>query len=166
MFKVGDVIIYSVHGLCEVDDICEKTYHDVTRMYYVLHPQADPRLTINTPVENGKVVMITVIAREEAEKILQSFQQPGIKWIEEPRQRYKEYNRLVHTGDRKEISKVVNTLMLKSEQIKKSKRKLYDQDLRLLTNTQNIMFKELAVALDTSYEEISERVTSIIRSKE
>lgn len=25
MFKKGDLILYSVHGICKVDDICEKT---------------------------------------------------------------------------------------------------------------------------------------------
>ena len=38
MFNVGDIIIHSAHGLCEIDDICEKTYGDTTRTYYVLHP--------------------------------------------------------------------------------------------------------------------------------
>ncbi|WP_161487140.1 CarD family transcriptional regulator [Neobacillus mesonae] len=38
MFSIGDVIIYSVHGLSRVDDICEKTIANVTRTYYALHP--------------------------------------------------------------------------------------------------------------------------------
>ncbi|MDQ6596090.1 CarD family transcriptional regulator [Bacillus salipaludis] len=38
MFNIGDLIIYSGHGICRVDDICEKTVSGITRTYYVLHP--------------------------------------------------------------------------------------------------------------------------------
>ena len=57
MFTIGDTIIYSVHGLCQIDDICEKTYSDVTRNYYVLHPLSQTNLTISVPVDSDKVIM-------------------------------------------------------------------------------------------------------------
>ena len=61
MFNIGDVIIYSTHGLSQIDDICEKTISDVTRTYYVLHPLAQANLTISTPVDNEKVVMLKLL---------------------------------------------------------------------------------------------------------
>jgi RNA polymerase-interacting CarD/CdnL/TRCF family regulator len=38
MFDIGDVIVYSEHGLCQVDDICEKTIAGVTRscVFFIL----------------------------------------------------------------------------------------------------------------------------------
>jgi CarD family transcriptional regulator len=36
MFKVGDSIIYSAYGVCQNDEICDKTVQGVTRTYYVL----------------------------------------------------------------------------------------------------------------------------------
>lgn len=158
MFNVGDTIIYSAHGLCKIDDICEKTYGDTTGTYYVLHPLGDSKLIINIPIDSNQVVMQKVMNREEAEEILHSFQQPGIEWIENVRQRTKQYNSLVNTGDRKEIAKVAITLMKKNREANRNKKKLYDHDRVLLTNIQNIMYKELAVSLDTSYEEISNKV--------
>jgi CarD family transcriptional regulator len=58
MFDIGDVIIYSEHGLCQIDDICEKTFAGVTRTYYILHPLAQENLQISTPIDNNKVVML------------------------------------------------------------------------------------------------------------
>lgn len=162
MFNVGDIIIYSAHGLCEIDDICEKNYGNNMKTYYVLHPLQDSKLFINIPVDSNQVVMQKVMEREEAEEILQSFQQPGIEWIENVRQRTKQYNSLVNTGNRKEIAKVANTLMRKTREAKRNKKKLYDHDRVLLANIQNIMFKELAVSLDSSYEEISTKVKHMI----
>lgn len=162
MFKVGDTVVYSVHGLCEIDDISEKTYGKVTRTYYVMHPLEDPKLTINNPVDSDQAVMLAVMEKEEAEEVLQSFLEPGIAWIEDARLRYRNYSKLVNEGDRKEICKVINTLMRKKEEATTDKRKMYEQDRLLLSSTQNIMFKELAMSLDTSYEEITGRVNSLI----
>ena len=162
MFNVGDIIIYSAHGLCQIDDICEKTYGDTTRTYYVLHPLENSKLIINIPIDSKQVVMQKVMKREEAEEILHSFQQPGIEWIENARQRTKHYKSLVNTGDRKEIAKVAITLMRKKREATMDKKKLDDDDRVLLANIQNIMYKELAAALDTSYEEISNKVKHMI----
>ena len=61
MFNVGDLIIYSTHGICQIDEVCEKTVLGVSRHYYVLHPLEDAKLTISTPVDNDKVVMMKVV---------------------------------------------------------------------------------------------------------
>ncbi|MGM0901187.1 MAG: CarD family transcriptional regulator [Bacillota bacterium] len=114
MFNIGDLIIYSGHGTCQIDDICEKTISGITRDYYVLHPmENNPPLTISTPVTNNKVVMLELIQKEEAHKILESFKKPGVMWDDNPNTRYNIYSELINTCERKEIAKVINTLMRK-----------------------------------------------------
>ena len=151
MFNIGDVIIYSSHGLCQIDDICEKTYGDSTGTYYVLHPLDNARLIINIPIDSEKIVMQNVLNKEEAEEILISFQQPGIEWIENARERTKKYKSLVNTGDRNVIAQVAVTLMEKKREATKDEKKLDGDDRALLANIEHIMYKELAVSLDTSY---------------
>ncbi|WP_428910893.1 CarD family transcriptional regulator [Niallia sp. Krafla_26] len=165
MFNIGDTIIYSEHGLCEIDDICDQTIAGITRTYYILHPLADTNLKISTPVDNDKVLMLRTMNGEEAEMVLQTFNQPGIEWIEDSRQRNKEYADLVHSGDRNEIAKIVNTLIRKNAELKMGGKRIYDQDRKLLQTTQNILFNELALSLDTSYEEIEQRVNEMLQVK-
>ena len=155
MFNIGDVVIYSAHGISKIDNICEKTFSNVTKTYYELHPLEQTNLMISTPVDNDKVVMLKMMDRKEAEEILQSFQQTGIHWVSNPRERSLQYKKVVKNGDRNEIAKVVNTLMRHNIELKKDNKKLYEQDRRILDTTQNILFKELAMSLDTSYEMIS-----------
>ncbi|WP_373895434.1 CarD family transcriptional regulator [Virgibacillus natechei] len=166
MFNVGDLVIYSVHGLCEIDDIREKSYGKVTRNYYVMHPLENPKLTISNPVDSDQVVMKAVMEKDEATELMNSFQSPGIRWIEDARERTKQYNKVVNTGDRKEISKVVNTLMKTSLEAIRNQQKMNTQDRDLLTNTQNIMFMELAMSLDTSFDDINQKVNSMISLQE
>ena len=162
MFNIGDVIIYSAHGLCKIDNICEKTFSDVTRTYYVLHPLEQLNLTISTPIDTDKVIMLKTLDSEEAEDILQSFKQPGIERIQDIRKRAITYNGIVKTGNRKRIATIANTLMRKNCELSMNKKRLYDQDSRLLNTIQSTLFKELATSLNTSFEEIFEQINSMI----
>jgi CarD family transcriptional regulator len=164
MFNIGDLIIYSGHGICQIDDICEKTISGITRDYYVLHPMdTNPPLTISTPVKNDKVVMLELIREEEARKILDLFKKPGVKWDDNPNTRYNIYSQRINTGDRKEIAKVINTLMRKKIEAERKEKKLYERDQKLLSATQAILFKELSISLHTTMEEINERILRLIQ---
>jgi len=166
MFNIGDLIIYSEQGICHIDEICEKTFMGVTRKYYVLHPIDNCRLEISIPVDSDKVMMLELIQREEAEEIIESFKLPGLDWIEINTFRMQTYSGIVKQGDRKEISKIANTLMVKKHQCEALGKKFYEQDNRLLISIQNILFAELAMALNTTSEEINERITAMIAEKE
>lgn len=162
MFNIGDVIIYSVHGLCQIDDICEKTYSGITRNYYVLHPLAQPNLTISIPVDSDKVLMLKTLEKNEAEEILNSFQEPGIEWINDMKKRKQAYNNIVKTGERKEIAKISNTLMRKHLEYEAQKKRLYDQDRKILNTIQQLLFKEIANTLNSSYEEVLGKAEQMI----
>jgi CarD family transcriptional regulator len=164
MFDIGDVIIYSEHGLCQIDDICDKTIAGVTRTYYIMHPLDENNLQISTPINNDKVLMLRTMEHDEAEQLLESFKQPGIAWIEEPKQRTIQYMQLIQTGNRKDISKIVITLMRKGTELKLNGKRLYDQDRKLLLGIQNILFKEMAMSLNTTYQEIDETVNNYINA--
>lgn len=162
MFKIGEMVIYSVHGVCVIDDICERTFRGETKSYYVMHPKNNSSLIINIPVDNDKVSMLKTLDKGEAKELLQTFKEPGISWVQDVRQRYKKFSKLVQTGSRLEICNVVNTLMRKQNDVEKDNKKLSVQDLKLLENTQNILFTDLALALDTTPEKISKKVHQII----
>lgn len=160
MFEIGDLIIYSAHGICKVEDICERTISGVTRSYYVLHPMENyPELTIHTPVNNEKVVMLSLLKKGEANEILESFKGPGAEWIEQANRRSTSYSKIVNTGDRKQIANVVNVLMRKEMEASK----LYVQDRKLLIRAQRMLFKELSTSLEKPQEDISELVSTFLR---
>ena len=162
MFNVGDLIMYSTHGICQIDEICEKTYLDVTKIYYVLHPLNNNKLKISTPVDNDKVMMLEIMDKERAETILESFKLPGIEWIENNKERNKVYSDIVNSGNREEISKILSTLKQKNQEAIDDKVKFVDQDKALLTSLQNILISELAYSLDVSTDSIFETIDNYI----
>ncbi|MCB2291796.1 CarD family transcriptional regulator [Clostridium sp. CS001] len=162
MFNIGDLVIYSTHGICHIDEICEKTYLDITKNYYILHPVEDSKLTISIPVDNDKVIMLELIHKEEAEEILESFKHSGIDWIEFGNHRTQIYYEIVKSGNRREICKIANTLMRKRHEVEISGKKINEPDNKLLRYIQNILFTELAVSLNTTFEVIYEKIISFI----
>lgn len=166
MYNIGDLVIYSSHGICHIDDICEKTFLDVTKSYYIMHPLENGKLTISAPVDSNKVTMSGLIDRSEAEEILEYFRQAGMDWIEVKSRRAAVYTEMVKTGDRKRISKILNTLIRKKKEAEGAGRTFSDKDNRLLLLIQGIMFTELAMALNTTSETICEKVYSIIGEDE
>lgn len=162
MFNVGDLIVYSGHGVCKVDGISEKTMSDVTKHYYDLHPLNGSALKISVPVDNKSILMLNLIDKEEAEELINQFRYEGIEWIEKHTERQQVYSKIVNTGDRKGISKVANTLIRKKQDLELINKKLINQDQNLLNTIQSILFIEMAITLKTTYEDILDRVYQII----
>lgn len=162
MFNIGDVIIYSAQGLCKIDDICEKEFFDEKKTYYVMHPLDNPQLTIHAPVHNEKVLMLKTMNKQEAQEIIESFREPGIEWIEDFRKRASHYEGIIKSGDRKEIARIANTLIRKNNELKEQQKKLYEQDRNMLQDIEDILFKEIAIALDITLEEVCEEVEKLM----
>ncbi|MBL4954823.1 CarD family transcriptional regulator [Neobacillus sp. YIM B02564] len=166
MFNKGDLIVYSGHGICKIEDICDINIAGNTKAYYVLQPlNNDHQLTIRTPVDNNKVTMSSLMQKDQAEEILDSFQFPGANWIENNHLRIQTYNNIVKSGNRREIAKIANTLIRKKHELELKDRKISEQDKQLLTSIKSVLFKEMALSLHTTYETISNEVNKLLLNK-
>lgn len=163
MFKKGDLILYSVHGICKVDDICEKTISHIKKQYYILHPINETNLSISTPVDNDKVAMLELLTKEEAQETLELFKNPGINWIEIDRERSEVYNEIIKQWNRREIVKIANTLMRTKIDLENNGKKFHEKDKKMLLDIQSILFSELAFSLDTTSEEIAKIVNRYVK---
>lgn len=158
MYNVGDVVIYSTHGLCSIEDICEQTYSDITKTYYVLQPLNDSKLTIRTPTDNAKNQLRNIIDKEEALKILHSFTSPGVEWLEQSTHRMRLHVEIIKTGDRQKQADLLNTLFRKRLEYIAIEKKFPKQEEKLLHSLQEIIFSEFSIVLNKSSDEIYDYV--------
>ncbi|BDH60198.1 hypothetical protein CD30_14375 [Ureibacillus massiliensis 4400831 = CIP 108448 = CCUG 49529] len=158
MYNIGDLIIYSSHGICEIDDITEKTFSEETKTYYVMHPLNNQQLVIHIPINSKKLNLSDVVDKKTAMKIIDSFKNLGVEWIEKNNHRIHIYSEAIKKGDRFEIAKIVNTLMAKQKDDEANGKKLGNQDVKLLNTIQNSLFSELALSLNTTTEDIYNQV--------
>ena len=70
MFQVNDVVIYGHHGVCEITEIgkLKMPMADQEKLYYTLRPVYHKESAVYAPVENRKIIMRSVITKEEAEE--------------------------------------------------------------------------------------------------
>nr|WP_106782457.1 CarD family transcriptional regulator [Lysinibacillus timonensis] len=165
MYNVGDLIIYSSHGICEIDDITEKSFFNDTKTYYVMHPLNNEKLVINIPINSDKINLTEMVDKQTALMLISTFKTPGVEWIEKSTHRAHIYSTAIKKGDRFEIAKILNTLMTKQLEEERNGNKVSNQDLKLLTSIQNILLTELAIALDTTSEDIYNRLVNCIQEQ-
>jgi len=163
MFSIGSLIIYSSHGICHIDDISEKTVLGYKNTYYMLHPIDNPDLNISVPVDNESITMLSLSNKDECEIILNSFKYPGISWVEPWNYRYGVYRSKLKDGNRIEIAKLLNTLLRKSIQDEINEKKFGERDKKLLDSIKKVLFNELALSLNTTFESINEMVLGLIK---
>lgn len=165
MFKKGDLVLYSAHGICKIDDICEKTIANNTRSYYLLYPMEDRQLKISIPVDSDKVIIQALLTKEESESIIESFKDEGYEWIYIDNERNTKYSEILKKGNRSEIAKIGNTLIRKKNELEGNGKKFHEKDKKILISIQNILFSELAFILNTTTEEIEEKINSYISNE-
>lgn len=167
MFQVGDLMIYSSHGMCRVEDICDKTINGVTKKYYVLLPiESNYKMTIMTPVDNDKVSMLELLKLAEAEEIMTTFSGPGMEWTEHPTQRHRQFVQFINGGNRQDIAKVITAYLHREAEPKATQNRLHDNDKKLLENARRILFKELSACYKCSTDEIVRRVEKLVLDRQ
>ena len=127
-----------------------------------MHPMNDKRLSISIPVDNNKVSILELLSQEEAEEILESFKEEGADWIDEDKDRTEIYNEVIKKGNRIEIAKIINALMKEKVLLESNGKKFHEKDKKMLLGIQNILFSELAFLLNTTSEDIEEKVSEYI----
>lgn len=104
--------------------------------------------------------MLSLFNKEQASEIIDSFNNPPLEWNDKPNARLANFSELINSGDLRQIAKVVNTLMRRKIEVKLEGRNLYKRDHKILNTFQMILFKELALSLDTTYEKINRMIAS------
>jgi len=166
MFHEGDLISYSVHGVCRIDEVCVKSLAGVSKTYYELHPLSNETLKISIPVDKAPLQLQKLMGPEEAMNLIDSFMEQGIPWIDNNHERHHKYSAMVKTGEREEIAKVANTLMRKKQWSEENHKKLGNQDNQLLLSIENTLFQEMAISLSISIDDVLQAVEEKVAVKQ
>lgn len=107
MFQVGDFIVYGSTGVCEVESIGTLDIPGMSkdRVYYTLRPCYEQRSTIFTPVDNEKVIMRSVLTRQEALELIDGIKEIGFLGITDEKRREAEYRECFLKCDCRELVK-------------------------------------------------------------
>ncbi|MDD4334606.1 MAG: CarD family transcriptional regulator [Desulfotomaculaceae bacterium] len=147
MFKIGDKVVYPMHGAGVIESIEEKEVLGERRKYYILQlPVGDMKVMI--PINNGEGVGLReVIDWQGVEKVLHIMRQQCTAMSPNWNRRYRANLEKIKSGNIYEVAEVVRNLMKRDRE-----KGLSSGERKMLDNARQILISELVLATELEEE--------------
>lgn len=157
--KIGDRIVYPMHGAGEISGIEENEVGGVVSSYYILKlPLGNLKLML--PVDKiDEMGLRDVIDKSELEKVAEILGNPAEEVHGSWNKRFHANLDRMKTGDILEVASIVRNLVRQNE-----KKKISSGETRLLEQARQILISELVYVFDKTPEEVSDWVYEQINS--
>lgn len=157
MYKIGDSVVYPMHGAGVIEDIEQKEILGKQQSYYVMRmPIGDMKVMV--PMENAAGVgMRDVIGKAQAEEVLDRFRTAETDVIQNWNKRFRENMVKIKSGDIFEVSAVVKSLMLRDRQ-----KGLSTGERKMLSNAKQILISEIVVATGIDHSSIEDLLYGMV----
>lgn len=157
MFKIGDKVVYPMHGAGIIENIEEKEVLGAVRSFYVLKLPTKS-MKVMLPVENALNLGVRKIVKlDEVSKVMDLLGQEKGNMPDNWNRRYRANLEKVKTGDIFEVAKVVRNL-----EILDREKGLSTGERKMLNNTKQILVSELILAKDIREDEAVTLVNTTI----
>lgn len=154
MFKIGDKIVYPVHGAGIIVDIETKVILGEKKEYYVMKIPVNEMKVLVPLGSMGDVGIRDIKTPEEMDKVLEVLKDPGKeKMPTNWNRRYRFHQDKIKTGDLEEIAKVIKNLECLDRE-----KALSTGERKILNNARQIILSEMVLVYDKTYDEVVEIV--------
>ncbi len=159
MFKVGDKIVYPMHGAGTIESIEEKEILGEKQKYYIMKmPVGDIKVMV--PTKNAEMIGVRdVIPNETAQGVLDVLASENTDMSTNWNKRYRDNMEKMKSGDIYEVADVVRNLSFKQKE-----RGLATGEKKMLSNAKQILISELVLAEATDKENVEKMVNDKINA--
>lgn len=157
MFKVGDRVVYPMHGAGTIEGVEEKEILGTTQRYYVLRlPIGDMKVMI--PVDNTEQIGLRdVIEPSEVDKVMFVLRQECTEMSSNWNRRYRSNLEKIKSGDIYEVAGVVRNLAARDRE-----KGLSTGERKMLDSAKEILISELTLAGDWDREKVVNLLDSVL----
>jgi len=163
MFKVGDVVVYPIHGVARITEIRTERIGDSQQLCYILETEiktANEKPVIKLPVDKVESNRVRKIVEEaEVPKVIAILTKRGLKTDTQTwNRRHREYQEKMRSGSIFQAAEVYRDLSLLKENkdLSHGERRLFDQ-------ARNLLIKEISIAKRTEESEIERTISNIFK---
>lgn len=157
MFSIGEKIMYGGTGVCVVEDITDVKLSrlEQPKPYYILRPLYQSG-TIQTPVENNKVPIRPVMTRTEAEELVDGIPEitASICYEKNLSALRNHYQQQLSSFDCRDLIRMTKSIYAKKKDAESRQKKIGVTDEKFLRRAEDLLFGELAVALEISRDAV------------
>ena len=157
MFKVGDKIVYPMHGAGTIESIEEREILGEKQKYYIMKmPVGDIKVMV--PTKNAEMIGVRdVIPNETAKGVLDVLASDTTDMSSNWNKRYRDNMEKMKSGDIYEIADVVRNLSFKQKE-----KGLATGEKKMLSSAKQILISELVLAEATDKENVEKIVNDKI----
>lgn len=158
MFKVGDKVVYPMHGAGIIEAIEEKEILGETREYYVMHlPVGNIKVMI--PMNNVKDIGLREVVDEQgANRVIEILSDGGNTDLSNWNHRYRANLEKMRSGDIYELADVVRSLMQRD-----GGKGLSTGERKMLDNARQMLISELVLAKGMDEEKALSLLNSTVQ---
>ena len=144
MFKENELVMYGSTGVCRVKEIGRPSFvdKDDERIYYLLEPVFQSGV-IYAPIDNDKIPIRAVISAESASQLLDHFDELS-----------QHYQSIIENHCCADLLAMTKSIYIKSMVAGRNKKHLGQIDKRYMKRAEDLIYSEIAVALDTNREDV------------
>ena len=148
MFKVGDKVVYPMHGAGIIEAIEEREFLGEKRQYYVMRmPIGDMKVMVPTD-STEEVGLRRVMSRDDVEQVLAILRSQRTKMSSNWNRRYRANMEKIKSGNAFEVAEVVRNLIQREQE-----KGLSSGEKKMLDSARQILVSELVLAQNMGEEE-------------
>ena len=165
MYRIGDSVVYGVHGVCMVVDQEEWIIDRKRHMYLVLEPASrdGSRYLVPTHNANAMAKLRRMLTKEEMETLVNSEEVMRDGWIADEGQRKQAYRELISSGDYAKLMQMVHTLYRHKAAQAASGKKCHLCDENFLRDAEKLLIGEVSIVLGIEPEQAKQYLRSKLK---
>lgn len=156
MFKVGDKIVYPMHGAGVIETIEERAILDEKQSYYIIKMPGEVKVMVPT-AKAEEIGVRNIIDKETAGKVINVLEQDSTEMSMKWNKRYRDNVEKMKSGDIFEVADIVRNLSFKQKE-----KGLSTTEKKMLLNAKQILVSELVLAESKGKEEVEQLVENKI----
>ena len=158
MFKVGDKIVYPMHGAGVIETIEERSILDEKQSYYIIKMPGEVKVMVPT-AKAEEIGVRNIIDKETAGKVINVLEQDSTEMSMKWNKRYRDNVEKMKSGDIFEVADIVRNLSFKQKD-----KGLSTTEKKMLLNAKQILVSELVLAESKEKDEIEHLVDAKIKT--
>ena len=159
MYQIGDYIVKSVNGICEVKDIIHPDFVDDTKkLYYLLQPLSDEKTLLYVPTSRNDGSMRPVITEKEAQELIQMIPAINEPWINNERDRERNYKEAIRSNNPQKLIGIIKLIYQRKKMRQEQGKKTTIIDEQYFDKAENLLYSELEIVMGKSRKEIYKQI--------
>ena len=156
MFAVGEKVLYSVNGVCEITGITQKVFGKTKIDYYVLKPIFNEASTVFVPVGNDALVkkMKKLMSPQQLDEVFYSVSATEVEWNNDEVTRRQNFKDVISSGIVEDILVILKALWNHRKSQNEKGRKLHISDEIFLKEAEKMIKEEISCVIGVEKEDV------------